>query len=156
MGYVTTLISVFFQPVDERVLQNLFKGLGELGSVAEAQWEIFLCARLEKYVECLAEIEESGLLLFFFFKFKILFTFNVLPSEFFSFFRKKYLIFWLWWVLAVAFGIFSCSVWYLVRWPGIKPQPPALGAWSLSHWTTRKVPGHVKFEGLMALPSRGN
>ena len=94
MGYVTTLISVFFQSVDERVLQNLFKGLGELGSVAEAQWEIFLCARLEKYVECLAEIEESGLLLFFF-KFKILFTFNVLPSEFFSFFRKKYLIFWL-------------------------------------------------------------
>jgi len=24
--------------------------------------------------------------------------------------------------------------------PGIKPWPPALGAWSLSHWTTREVP----------------
>ena len=44
--------------------------------------------RLEKYVECLAEIEESGLLLLFF-KFKILFTFNVLPSEFFPFLEKN-------------------------------------------------------------------
>ena len=25
-------------------------------------------------------------------------------------------------------------------WPGIKPGPLALGAWSLSHWTTREVP----------------
>ena len=24
--------------------------------------------------------------------------------------------------------------------PGIKPGPPALGAWILSHWTTREVP----------------
>ena len=23
---------------------------------------------------------------------------------------------------------------------GIEPRPPALGAWSLSHWTTREVP----------------
>ena len=36
--------------------------------------------------------------------------------------------------------IFSCDVWYLVPWPGIKPGPPALGAWSFSHWTTREVP----------------
>ena len=93
--------------MDERVLQNLFKGLGEHGSVAEAQWEIFLCVRLEKYVECLAEIEESGLLLFFFFKFKILFTFNV--SEFFPF-KKKIFNF----LAVLAFGIFSCSLWYLV------------------------------------------
>ena len=28
----------------------------------------------------------------------------------------------------------------LVPWPGIKPGPPVLGAWSLSHWTTKKVP----------------
>ena len=28
----------------------------------------------------------------------------------------------------------------LVSWPGIKPQTPALGAQSLSHWTTRDVP----------------
>ena len=30
-------------------------------------------------------------------------------------------------------------MWDLVPRPGIKPGPPALGAWSLSHWTTREV-----------------
>ena len=50
----------------------------------------------------------------------------------------------------------SCGVWYLlvaacgllvvacmqdlVPRPGIKPGPPALGVWSLTHWTTRGVP----------------
>ena len=34
----------------------------------------------------------------------------------------------------------SCGIWELVPWPGIKPRPPALGAQSLSHWTTREVP----------------
>ena len=41
----------------------------------------------------------------------------------------------------------SCSMitlnwgrWDLVPCPGIKPVLPALGAWSLSHWTTREVP----------------
>ena len=33
----------------------------------------------------------------------------------------------------------SCSMWDLVPWPGIEPRPSALGAWSLSHWTTRAV-----------------
>ena len=28
----------------------------------------------------------------------------------------------------------------LVPWPGIEPGPPALGAQSLTHWTTREVP----------------
>ena len=28
----------------------------------------------------------------------------------------------------------------LVLWPGIEPGPPALGAWSLSHWTIREIP----------------
>ena len=32
-----------------------------------------------------------------------------------------------------------CSMWDLVPWPRIKPRPPALKAWSLSHWTTGKV-----------------
>ena len=36
--------------------------------------------------------------------------------------------------------LFSCSIWDLVPCPGIKPSSPALGAWSLSHWTTREVP----------------
>ena len=33
-----------------------------------------------------------------------------------------------------------CDTWDLVAWPGIEPRPPALGAWTLSHWTTREVP----------------
>ena len=28
----------------------------------------------------------------------------------------------------------------LVPRPGIEPGPPTLGAWSLTHWTTREVP----------------
>ena len=41
-----------------------------------------------------------------------------------------------------SFGIWtlSCSLWDPVPWQGIKPQPPALGAWILSHWKTREVP----------------
>ena len=34
----------------------------------------------------------------------------------------------------------SCGMWDLVPWPGIEPESPALGAWSLSHRTTREVP----------------
>ena len=34
----------------------------------------------------------------------------------------------------------NCGMWDLVPWPGIKPCPLALGAWSLSHWTTKEVP----------------
>ena len=70
------------------------------------------------------------------------------------FFFFKYLFIWLCWVLVETCGIFvvacgilswgmwalSCGVWDIVPWPGIKPGPPALGAWSLSHWTTREVP----------------
>ena len=40
-----------------------------------------------------------------------------------------------WWhtgSLVAACGIF-------IPWPEIKPGPPALGAWSLSHWTTSQV-----------------
>ena len=72
-----------------------------------------------------------------------------------------YLFIWLHWVLLAACKIFfaaceifvaacgifscgrrtlSCSMWDLVPWPGIKPGSPALGVWSLSHWTTRDVP----------------
>ena len=31
-------------------------------------------------------------------------------------------------------------MWDLFPWAGIKPRAPALGAQSLSHWTTREVP----------------
>ena len=33
----------------------------------------------------------------------------------------------------------SCGMWELAPWPGIKPEPPALKVWRLSHWTTREV-----------------
>ena len=46
-------------------------------------------------------------------------------------------------------GSFNHGMWELVSWPGIKPGPPALGAWCLSHWTTRK-----SLESLVSFPSR--
>ena len=49
-------------------------------------------------------------------------------------FLKKYLNIYL------AMPGLSCSMWDLVPWPGIEPGSPALGAWSISHWTTREVP----------------
>ena len=33
----------------------------------------------------------------------------------------------------------SCSIWDLFSWPGVKPGPPASGAPSLSHWTTKEI-----------------
>ena len=51
-----------------------------------------------------------------------------------------YLFIWLCQVLLAACGIFSCGTQDLVLWPGIKPLPPALGVWSLSHGTTKEVP----------------
>ena len=38
-----------------------------------------------------------------------------------------------------ALGL-SFSTWGLVPWPEIEFRSAALGAWSLSHWTNRKVP----------------
>ena len=32
--------------------------------------------------------------------------------------------------------LLGCSMWRLVPWPGIELWPPALRAWSLSHWST--------------------
>ena len=42
-------------------------------------------------------------------------------------------------IYLAALGL-SCGTWDLVPWAGIKPQPPALGARSLTHWTPREVP----------------
>ena len=39
----------------------------------------------------------------------------------------------------------SFGMWDLVPWPGIEPMAPAPGAQSLSHWTTREVPGFYSF-----------
>ena len=41
-------------------------------------------------------------------------------------------------VYLAALGL-SCSMWDLVPQPGVEPVPPALGVWSLSHWTPREV-----------------
>ena len=43
-------------------------------------------------------------------------------------------------IFVVVCGIFSCIMWDLVPQPGIEPGSPALGAWSLNHWTTKEVP----------------
>ena len=45
----------------------------------------------------------------------------------------------------------SCGIRDLVPWPGIKPGPPALGAWSLNHWTTKEVPQTLCFSRIMWL-----
>ena len=57
------------------------------------------------------------------------------------------------WVFFAVWGIFSCgmqtlscSMYYLVPWPGIEPEPPALREQSLSHWTTREVPLGISVE----------
>ena len=68
----------------------------------------------------------------------------------FFYFLKRYLFIWLHWVLVAACGIFSwsiralsCRMWGLVLGLGIQPEPPALGAWSVSRWTTREIPNHL-------------
>ena len=43
-------------------------------------------------------------------------------------------------------GIFSFSTWDPVPRPGIEPRPPALGAQSLYHWTTKKVACSILFK----------
>ena len=42
-------------------------------------------------------------------------------------------------IYLTALGL-SFSIWDLDPWPRIEPRPPALGAWSLGHWTTREAP----------------
>lgn len=54
-----------------------------------------------------------------------------------QFLKIIYLFIWLSLIFIVAYGIFSCSLWDLVPWPGIERGPPVLGMKSLSHWTAR-------------------
>ena len=37
-------------------------------------------------------------------------------------------------------SLVAACMWDLVPGPEIEPGPPALAAWSLTHWTTREVP----------------
>ena len=49
--------------------------------------------------------------------------------------------------------VFSCGVWDLFPWPGSEPWPPALGAQSFNHWTTRKIQSFLFcFASLIELP----
>ena len=41
--------------------------------------------------------------------------------------------------LSCSMWTLSYSMWHLVSWPRIEPGAPALGVWSLSHWTPREV-----------------
>ena len=53
------------------------------------------------------------------------------------------------------FSFFSwpclAACWILVPWPGIKPAPPAVKAWSLNHWTTRELPLFTFIYGVSAI-----
>ena len=61
-------------------------------------------------------------------------------TELYLFFKSLFI--WLHWVLVAAHELFNLvwGVQDLVPWPGVKPRPPSLGVWSLSHWTTWEVP----------------
>ena len=48
------------------------------------------------------------------------------------------LLLFVFWLCSLS-GLTS-GTWDLVPCPGIEPEPPALGAWNLSHWTTGEVP----------------
>ena len=48
--------------------------------------------------------------------------------------------------LVLAFELLVVACQNLVPWPGIKLRPPALGAWSLSHWTMTEVAKLLDFE----------
>ena len=62
-------------------------------------------------------------------------------------------------IFIYLFGCVSLgySMWDLVPWPGIKPGPPALEAWTLSFWTTREVPkGHSLNSGILVLSDQSS
>ena len=42
-------------------------------------------------------------------------------------------------ISSIYLTVLDLNLWNLVPWLGIKPEPTALGAQSLSRWTTREV-----------------
>ena len=50
--------------------------------------------------------------------------------------------------LVAACGLIAVCTWELVPRPGMEPRPPALGAWSITHWTTREVPENNVYDEL--------
>ena len=67
-------------------------------------------------------------------------TSNAETGALYSVFRKEVKKVGEWEHFVLAHELFSCGMQDLLPWPGMEPGPRALGAWSLSHWTTRKVP----------------
>ena len=82
------------------------------------------------------------------------------PSHLFLKIFINLMFIWLCWVLVASgggifiatCGIFSCNMWVLVSRPGIEVRPPALGTWSLRHWTYREVP--MSSISVLRLPSK--
>ena len=75
---------------------------------------------------------------------------SFLEPPFFSFPFLKYLCVWLHRVLVAACSstqTLSWIMWDLVPWPETEHGPPATGAWSLSHWTTKEVSCLLKEDG---------
>ena len=60
--------------------------------------------------------------------------------SFFNIYFIYDLFIWLCQALPEACMIFSCIMWDIVPWPGIKLRPPVLGTQSPSHCITREVP----------------
>ena len=67
---------------------------------------------------------------------------TVWKDKIFSFF-SKYFIYLAALGLSCSIWVFSCSMWNLVSRLGIEPRPPALGAQTLTYWTTREVPEEI-------------
>ena len=71
--------------------------------------------------------------------------------------RLLFLLFFLTCVFYFIFKIFTFWPRYaayriLVPWPGIRPTPPALEAWSLNHWTAWEGPSYSWITPPLALP----
>ena len=69
--------------------------------------------------------------LYIFYLFQVSDGFRICPSIYLFI----YLLTVLW--LTCPMQTLSCSMWELIPWLGIRPRPPALGTWSVSHWTTK-------------------
>ena len=78
------------------------------------------------------------------------FNLSLHQGLFFLFFKCSFVYL----IYLSALGL-SCGMWDLVPWPGIELGRPALGAWSLSHWTTREAPSSGTFQMTQLFTSGG-
>ena len=54
-------------------------------------------------------------------------------------YTHKHTVFPFYFKIYLAVPGLSCGMQDLIPRPGIEPGPPALGAWSLGHWSSREV-----------------